>query len=389
MICALVLVVLFIGLQGYKSKHADIQNSQTAKVATKSIVLEPTLIEKTQLREQRDQVGRQSEEIKNLKEEIKNIEKQLEDAPPSAKAPTDAQPNNTAPAPIPSAEQIVQQQRSKQATPQNTFVPPPHPPQYQNGNSTPQDPEEVSIGGIGVVSNSGASKASKEKEEESKKKATRTIYLPPSFMEAELLTGFDAATSGNANNSPEPVLLRIQTPAQLPNDIKANLKGCFVIAEAIGRLDKERADVRITNLSCLDKKGSSIIDSKVKGFVTDADGKVGLSGHIVARMGASIARSFIAGVFGGAGQALQSSSTTQTVSPLGGTTSIVDPSQIEKQALGGGLSSGATALQKFYLDLAKQATPVCEVAPTKAITVVISEGVEVPIKTIPKSQNQF
>ncbi len=64
----------------------------------------------------------------------------------------------------------------------------------------------------------------------------RTVYLPPSFMEANLLTGFDAATSGSSKNSPEPLLLRIKTPAVLPNDVKAELSGCFVVAEAVGRL---------------------------------------------------------------------------------------------------------------------------------------------------------
>ncbi len=65
-------------------------------------------------------------------------------------------------------------------------------------------------------------------------KKGRTVYLPPSFIEAKLLTGFDASTSGKGKNNPEPLLLRIQTPAVLPNDIKANLSGCFVIAEAVG-----------------------------------------------------------------------------------------------------------------------------------------------------------
>ena len=131
-----------------------------------------------------------------------------------------------------------------------------------------------------------------------------------------------------------------------------------------------------------------MIDTKIKGFVTDSDGKVGLSGRVVSRMGSAVARSFVAGVFGGAGEALQSSSLTQSTSALG-TASTVDSAQIGKNALGSGIAEGANALQKFYLDLAKQATPVVEVAPTKAITVVLSEGVEVQFKEIPQAQNDF
>ena len=156
------------------------------------------------------------------------------------------------------------------------------------------------IGEISVLSNQAANTV----ETEQKKKA-RTVYLPPSFMEAKLLTGFDAATSGQGKNNPEPLLLRIQTPAVLPNDVKTNLAGCFVMAEAVGRLDKERADVRLVSLSCLSNEGKAIIDTQVKGFVTDSDSKVGLSGRVVSKMGAATARTIVAGFFGGMGDMLK------------------------------------------------------------------------------------
>jgi hypothetical protein len=38
-------------------------------------------------------------------------------------------------------------------------------------------------------------------------------------MEEKLLTGFDASISGKGTNNPEPILLKIQTPVVLPNDI--------------------------------------------------------------------------------------------------------------------------------------------------------------------------
>jgi conjugal transfer pilus assembly protein TraB len=210
------------------------------------------------------------------------------------------------------------------------------------------------------------------------KKKGRTVYLPPSFMEAKLLTGFDASTSGNGKNNPEPLLLRIQTPAVLPNDIKANLKGCFVIAEAVGRLDKERADVRLVSLSCLSNEGKAIIDSQIKGFVTDSDSKVGLSGRVVSRMGATTARTIVAGFFGGLGDMMRVAATTQSTSAFG-TTSTVDSTQVAKYGVGGGLSEGAASLHDFYLSLAKQTTPVIEVGASKRITVIVSEGKELEI----------
>lgn len=237
--------------------------------------------------------------------------------------------------------------------------------------------EEKIIGGIGILSNQAGPSVTKDQVD--KKKESRTVYLPPSFMEAMLLTGFDASTSGDGKNNPEPLLLRIQAPAVLPNDVKANLRGCFIIAEAVGRLNKERADVRLVSLSCIGRKGQAVIDTTVKGFVTDSDSKVGLSGRVVSKMGAATARAVVAGIFGGAGDALQASSLTQSTSALG-TTTLVDSDQLAKSAVGGGLSEGAKTLHELYLDLAKQATPVIEVGAAKKVTVVISEGKELTIK---------
>ena len=98
-------------------------------------------------------------------------------------------------------------------------------------------------------------------------------------------------------------------------------------------------------------------------------------------MGAATARTIVAGFFGGMGDMLKSTATTQSVSPLGTTTSV-DSTQIAKYSLGGGLSEGARSLHDFYLSLAKQATPVIEVGASKKITVIISEGKELEIREL-------
>ena len=316
------------------------------------------------LREQRKEIEAIQAQIAKLARE--NERKQAEPAPQS--------PIERTLPDIPSADQVAQ----TTAPPfMGTAMTPrfPAPPMTQ----TPPPPiEEKIIGGIGILSNqNGVPTVSND--QANKKKENRTVYLPPSFMEAMLLTGFDASTSGDGKNNPEPLLLRIQAPAVLPNDVKANLRGCFIIAEAVGRLNKERADVRLVSLSCIGRKGQAVIDTTVKGFVTDSDSKVGLSGRVVSKMGAATARAVVAGIFGGAGDALQASSLTQSSSALG-TTAIVNSDQLAKSAAGGGLSEGAKTLHELYLDLAKQATPVIEVGAAKKVTVVISEGKELTIK---------
>jgi len=272
------IVILIITITGYwvRSDKASIGFLTGKK--NREIQLQPDLIQKTMLREQRRQLDELRESVDELKRDLSRPENPVAEQ----KLPE-----------IPTPEQVEQQ-----AEPSAEEQQWPLPLGAQGTNRIASPPAEpVIIGDISVLSNPVVT----ESDGALDKKKVRTVYLPPSFMEAKLLTGFDASTSGKGTNNPEPLLLRIQTPAVLPNDIKANLKGCFVIAEAVGRLDKERADVRLVSLSCLSDEGRAIIDTPIKGFVTDSDSKVGLAGRVVSRMGAATARSIVAGFFGGDG----------------------------------------------------------------------------------------
>ncbi|MDO8948264.1 MAG: TraB/VirB10 family protein [Desulfocapsaceae bacterium] len=371
------LIILGIAVTGYNSRtKKKVEVAGTER--NKTIHLDPDMIEKTMLKEQ----GRQ---IDALKKGLSDLTKSQTDflATEEKKNKDEASKKIV----IPTPEQLSQGKpvldehgmpvfhNSQPAAGGRNLGPQPQ------GGGRGQQKEKKIVGKIAVISN----QAPALPQDDGKKKG-RTVYLPPSFMEASLLTGFDAATSSGAKGgNSEPLLLRIQTPAVLPNDIKANLSGCFVIAEAVGRLDKERADVRLVSLSCLSNEGSAVIDTQIKGFVTDSDSKVGLSGRVVSRMGASTARAIIAGIFGGAGEALKAAATTTSTSTLG-TTNTVEAAEIGKYALGGGLSEGANTLQDFYMDLAKQTTPVIEVAATKKVTVIVSEGKDLEIKENKRDQ---
>lgn len=358
-------IFLFLVATGYNSSNTDKTVGFFGQKKTREIQLEPDLIQKTMLREQRRQFETLQETVDQVQKELAQIKQENSDT--------------TFPE-IPGADEVAAKVETL-PPPQEVKQPWPLPPEGVTRNSLPphRQPEPQVIGEISVLSN--PSMVTEGMDSQGNKKKGRTAYLPPSFMEAQLLTGFDASTSGKGTNNPEPLLLRIQTPAVLPNDIKANLSGCFVIAEAVGRLDKERADVRLVSLSCLSNEGKAIIDTPVKGFVTDSDSKVGLSGRVVSRMGAATARTIVAGFFGGMGDMLKSAATTQSTSALG-TTTTVDSSQIAKYSIGGGLSEGAASLHDFYLSLAKQATPVVEVGAAKKITVIISEGKELEIREV-------
>jgi conjugal transfer pilus assembly protein TraB len=395
--CAFLAVFFFGNMAMNRGK-----NQLPAKSAKQTTLdIEPKLLEKSQFLESQKEISKRDDKVAELQKRLDDITREKSGqvvAQPQlaagAAATVQADPRITASAQLPGQSPkagFPKALNSKQPLP----PPPPMPqgsvplpplPSPTQGMPTgqPPSPPETEIGDIAIVTHSGAGKSPKVDAEDKKKEtAAASVYLPPSFMEATLLSGLDAPTTSEAKGNPVPVLLRVKTPAVLPNSVKANLKGCFVIADGKGNLATERAELLLVSLSCLDRKGQAVVDQKVKGFVVDEDGKIGLRGRVVAKMGSMIARSMLAGFFGGAGDAIKASATTLAVSPLG-TTQTVDPKDIAMSGVGSGLSSGFKEIQKFYMELARQTMPVIEVGATKPVTLVISEGINLEIKKIAK-----
>ena len=354
------ILIAFFMYQLRKGSYAPVQKAVEKK---KEISLEPKLLEKSQFSESQ-------KALKEFKDSVEKIEKKIDNH-------IDTQAKTPPPIPVPEKKG-----QSASQPPGTASIPPPpvykgfpegQPPQP---GSVPQARKTETYGGIEIISQ----KVEKdEKKDTDKKKTVLKIYLPPSFMEATLLSGLAAPTSEGAKGQPAPVLIRIKDLAVLPNKVKADLKGCFLIAEGYGNLSDERAHLRLANLSCLSKKGQAVIDQKVKGFVVDSDGKIGLSGRIVAKFGSKIAMSLIAGFFGGLGDSLQSSA-TQTNFSTWGASQVINTQDSTRAAIGGGLSQASKELQKFYLELSKQTMPVVEVGAMKNITVVISEGTTLEVR---------
>jgi len=353
------LLVIFLGTASYMARTKAPEEPQIEKDV--SLNMNTALLEKTIYAQGKLEQDKRTEELNLLRKELEELKKSIEEENDKAIELYKVQDDPP-----------VRQQSS------SFFPPPPPPPPLPPPPATP-----VFTGSIEVVSGQGSiikPSADPDPDKDLENKKQQKIYLPPSFMEATLLSGLDARTVESARNDPEPVLLRVKDMAILPNEIKSNLKGCFVIAHGFGSLDNERVFLRLISLSCIANSGLSIIDQTIKGFVVDADGKIGLRGTVITKMGSAIARSFLAGFFGGAGDALKASSATTAISPLGTTQSIVSSKDLAKAAVGGGISQSASELQKFYLELARQTMPIIEVGATKAVTLVISEGVELKIK---------
>ncbi|NMN06771.1 MULTISPECIES: TraB/VirB10 family protein [unclassified Novosphingobium] len=242
----------------------------------------------------------------------------------------------------------------------------------------PAPPTQRQVGAIGAATAAQAPEGGAGSSPSSKK-GKRTIYLPPGFMKARLLTGIDALASRDATSNPEPIIARVQAPAVLPNEVKANLAGCFVIGNATGSLAKERVEIQLVSISCVDFESHAVVDQAIKGFFVDADGKKGLSGKVVTRAGATLARSFIAGTIAGISQTVEGSFGSLSTSALGSVRSL-DAGDAVKSGVAGGLSKSSDKLTDFYLDLARQAGPVVEVGAAKDVVVVIQEGLALEIK---------
>jgi conjugal transfer pilus assembly protein TraB len=370
-ILSIVLVVLIISFLGYRTTRGGKPKTDgQAKEPGRELSLDSKILEKSMYYESRKEIA----DLKTQLEDLKKLKEEKE-------AAKDRESNKD-------LEAFNRKLAQSQPPVPRYFPPPPAassslpPIMPPSPEGQPQKPKAEMLGDIEIVSGQPSvpgqpTEAKAEKAADAKKKST--VYLPPSFMEATLLSGLDAPTVDSAKGQPVPVLLRVKDLAVLPNKVKANLKGCFVIGEGYGSLSDERAHLRLVTLSCIAKNGDAVIDQKVKGFVVDEDGKIGLRGVVVSKMGSVLARSMLAGFFGGLGQAVQASSTTTSISALG-TTQTIQPSELLKAGAGGGIAQGASELQKFYLELARQSLPVVEVGATKNVTLVISEGVDLEIR---------
>ncbi len=305
------------------------------------------------LADQRSQIELQQKQLEAMQSALESMHGGDPLAFPSNPPPTTRPTDPEAWAPPPEPPDLAQPERPQQA----------------RAPSVPAPPPEL-IGGIGIQ------RAPPETDEA--KRNARRFFLPTSFMPARLLTGLRAKTVESARNDPEPMLLRVQAPAILPNEVRAQLQGCLIVAHGYGSLASERIEARLVSLSCMDLDGKSVIETPLTGILVDSDGVKGLAGRPVSKMGANMARLLAAGLAQGAGASVQAAAQTTSISPLGQTTTI-DPAQIARAGTGQGIANATQELTRIYADLVRQSSPVVEVGPSKEVTVVVTEGAWIEI----------
>ena len=207
---------------------------------------------------------------------------------------------------------------------------------------------------------------------------TAETYLPTgTTMRVVLLNGLDAPTGGQSQSNPMPVNLMVDAAAQLPNGVKANLKGCFITGSGHGDLSSERAFVRLDRLSCVDEDGGAI-DVAVKGYVSGEDGKSGLRGKLVSKTGAVLANAIFVGTIGGFGEGLRQSATqTDSFGALGQTQSVKNP---WTYGMGSGVGKAMDRVAQYYIKLADKMFPIVEIDGGRVVDVVLTRGVSIERK---------
>jgi len=261
--------------------------------------------------------------------------------------------------------------------PQAQVAPPPPPlpppvPEARPGRAGP--PTTVNQDGSGPASRIQVVSLSRPERDAP---AARNIasYLPAgSFATVVLLSGVDAPTGGQAQSSPVPVLLRLVDVAKVPNFWESEIKDCHVTGAAYGEISSERVHVRTETLTCVLRNGD-IVEERVQGYVAGEDGKAGLRGRLVEKQGQLLAKSFVAGLASGGGNAVAQQFQQTSTSALGTVTSI-DPNRVLQAGAAEGFSNAMERLADYYIDRANEMYPVIEVDARRIGELILLSGTD-------------
>lgn len=218
-----------------------------------------------------------------------------------------------------------------------------------------------------------------KKKEEVKDKETKKlkqIIVPAgSFVKGRLLNGLDAPSSGAAKSSPHPVAIQIIDKSILPNKFRADIKDCVAIGSGYGELSSDRAILRVENLSCVKKDGTSITSKGSSiGYVTGEDGKIGLSGRVVSKQGAILARALVAGFAEGMAKVFTQSNTYVATS-ANGTVSTPDPNKAFESSMYGGAAEASKKVAEYYLKLNDEMFPIVEIAVGRKCDIIFTKPI--------------
>lgn len=203
----------------------------------------------------------------------------------------------------------------------------------------------------------------------------KNIDLPMGIAVGLTINGMDAPTFAQGQQDPQPLLVSIETSLVTANNKEIDIKGCMVLASAHGSVSAEKAMPRLVRMNCRDAEGN-LYSGSVKGWVLGDDGKVGITGRLVSRQGAVLAKSFWADIISLGGTFLRKAAdTTTSYSALGYIeSSNTNPADLAKQAAGSAVERTTDRIAKFFIKIAEQIYPVIEIMPGRKVTMMVESG---------------
>jgi hypothetical protein len=218
-------------------------------------------------------------------------------------------------------------------------------------------PVELAIADISPMSNQGD-----------------TVYLPlGSFCKGTLLTGVYAAAD---QNNPLPVLIVLDEAFYGPNKTRIPLKGAFVLGKAYGDLVSERALIQIVAISSVLPDDITFEKEQNLGYVTDAQGELGIRGQVIRNTGKQLAVSFMSGFMAGGSQALADEEVMTTVTDEGNPVKNVT-GDATKHALFSGLAQSAGQLSDYYAKQSENLIPAIHVKNGQGVYFIVQKGVSI------------
>lgn len=190
-----------------------------------------------------------------------------------------------------------------------------------------------------------------------------------SFIKAKLANGVDVSASQSSQQNPKPVLLTITGWGNLPNGHKLRgLKQCRLHATAWGDMSSERVYLSPDLMTCIAENGD-IIETSVQGYVASEDGAAGVRGRMVLRDGDLVRSAIIAGTLSGLGEAFAATQGTNSISPLGSTTTY-SPGDVLKVGAGKGVGNGLDMLAKYKIKQAENLQPIIQINGGREVDIV-------------------
>lgn len=209
----------------------------------------------------------------------------------------------------------------------------------------------------------------------------RKGFLPGgSFANATLISGVEAFTGGTAQSQPQPIVVRLDANAVLPNAANYQIKGCHVLASVWGDMSSERVFGRLATLTCVDAQNRLVLSEEVEGVLVDSDGKNGIRGSLQDRQGAKLARSLLAGFAQGVSSAFGAAQSTVSSTALG-TTSQIMPGNIGRAGAYQGAATAAEQLSEFYLKQAESTMPIIAVDAGRKVSVLFTKSKALKFET--------